>query len=317
MKYVALLIPALAFSAVDGTVANRTTGKPQANATVTLFKLGGAGPEALESVKTGADGRFRIAHDPVPQTPYLIETAWDGVTYNHMLPPGTPHHELQLEVFDSARKPDAARPNQRIVFLEPGERLSVSEAWLFRNDSKLAYNDPDGGTFRFFLPEAAGGKVTVMATAPQGLPIARAAEKTGRAGLYKVDFPIKPGESRIDVSYTLPPGAFSGKSAYKDVLTRLVVPGGVTLEGAGLASLGQDPHMRAEIYETKGAEIAVQIKGTGSLRTAAPAEEEAGPSIQQILPRIYDKLAWILVPAFLVLLFGFLLLYRMAPVRRS
>ena len=46
--------------AIDGTVYNQTTGKPAADATVTLYKLGQAGPEALETVHTDANGRFEI-----------------------------------------------------------------------------------------------------------------------------------------------------------------------------------------------------------------------------------------------------------------
>ena len=44
----------LCFAAVDGTVINKTTGKPQAGATVTLYKFGSAGMESVESVKSGA-----------------------------------------------------------------------------------------------------------------------------------------------------------------------------------------------------------------------------------------------------------------------
>ncbi|HXI39662.1 MAG TPA: hypothetical protein VNH83_06770, partial [Bryobacteraceae bacterium] len=36
-------------AAIDGKVVNQTTGKPQAGATVTLYKLGQAGPEQIES----------------------------------------------------------------------------------------------------------------------------------------------------------------------------------------------------------------------------------------------------------------------------
>src|SRR3954462_6869769 len=82
-------------AAVTGTVINESTGKPQAGATVTLYKLGTAtGLEAVTNVKSAADGSFKI--DATPQGPHLIQTAWDGVTYNHMLPPGQPTEGLAL-----------------------------------------------------------------------------------------------------------------------------------------------------------------------------------------------------------------------------
>ena len=46
------LLASIATAAVDGTVTNRTTGKPQPGATVTLYKLGQNGLESVESVKT-------------------------------------------------------------------------------------------------------------------------------------------------------------------------------------------------------------------------------------------------------------------------
>ena len=39
-----LLTAALTHAAIEGTVMNGSTGKPQPNATVTLYKVGGNGP---------------------------------------------------------------------------------------------------------------------------------------------------------------------------------------------------------------------------------------------------------------------------------
>src|SRR4051812_28365556 len=95
---VVLLASTAAVAAVDGTVVNQTTGKPQPGATVTLYKLGQAGMESVESVKSDAQGRFSINQDP--KGPHLIQTAFDGVTYNHMLPPGSSPTGLSLDVFN-------------------------------------------------------------------------------------------------------------------------------------------------------------------------------------------------------------------------
>ena len=85
---IALLYASAASAAVDGVVMNRTTDKPQPGATVTLYKLGQNGLESVESVKSDAAGKFRI--DQNLQGPRLVQTAYDGVTYNHMLPPNAP-----------------------------------------------------------------------------------------------------------------------------------------------------------------------------------------------------------------------------------
>lgn len=306
--WMAFLLAGSALAAVDGTVVNRTTGKPQPGAAVTLFRFDPSGPEALGNAQSDAGGKFRIEHE-LPQGPGLIETAYQGVTYNRMLAAGASGSNLELEVFDSSRRPSSARVAQHIVVLEPqGGQLRVSETFFFNNDGKLTYHDPAGGTLRFFLPEALQGEARVMVTAPQGMPIERAPGKTSQPSVYKLDFPIKPGETRIELSYTTVPGepaTFSGKVLYPGLPTRLAVPNGVTLQGEGLKPLGQEPGSQAAIYEVRGAAYAVEIQGA-----AAEAGEDSGPSIEEILPRVYDHLGWILVPTFLALLLGFILLYR-------
>ncbi|MEX2263621.1 MAG: carboxypeptidase-like regulatory domain-containing protein [Bryobacteraceae bacterium] len=307
----AVMFASLCSAAVDGTVQNRTTGKLQPGATVTLYKLGQAGMESLESVKSDAQGRFSIAQ--TANGPHLIQTAYDGVTYNHMLPPATPRTGLTLEVFNSSRQQGDAKIAQHMVLLEPsGDQLGVSESYVYRNDGRITYNDPDGGTLKFFVPAAARGTLRVNATAPQGMPIERAAEPAGGADTYKIDFPIKPGETRIDLTYSVPftaPGTFEGKVLHKEGATYLIAPAGVTIKGEGLDSGRQEPRSRATIYELSRADYKVEIDGSGSLRGMG-AEESAGPSVEQILPRVYRNMYWILGLAFAILALGFTLLYR-------
>jgi hypothetical protein len=316
-------LPALLFlfgssisAAVTGSVLNQTTGKPQANATVTLYKLGGAGMESIESVKAGADGKF-VINQPV-EGPHLIQTAWDGVTYNHMLSPGSATSGVSLEVYDSAPRLNAdAKVATHMVLLEPGaDRMNVSESIVYQNNGKVTFNDPEGGTLRFYVASA-NGRIGVRATAPQGMPVERAAEKTSAAGVYKVDFPVKPGETRFDLTYSVPlttPGTYAGKTLHGGGPVRMVAPNGVKLSGEGLNLLGQEPTTLASIYEIKSPDYSIRIEGTGTLSqptgTGAGEEEDTGAGIRQIRPRVYDRFYFVLGLALLILFFGFLLLLR-------
>src|ERR1022692_4327060 len=88
------------FAAVTGTVTNQTTGKPQAGATVALYKLATQnGLELIDQATSDAQGNFTINQTPLG--PHLIRTAFDGVTYNHMLPPGQPTTGIPIEVFNA------------------------------------------------------------------------------------------------------------------------------------------------------------------------------------------------------------------------
>lgn len=327
-----LLLVAAAFSAVDGTVINGATGKPQAGATVTLYKVGGTGPESIQSVKSGADGKFVISADI--QGPRLVQAAFDGAVYNHMLPPGMPGSGINIEVYPSSTKPGAAHIEQHMILLEPdGQNLNVSESYVYKNDSKVTYNDPANGTLKMFIPAAGQAKAEVNVLSPGSVPVRRAPQKTSDPNAMKLDIPVLPGESRIDVSYTIPftsPGDFDIKTFYKGNGTKLVCPVGVTMKADGMKDLGKEPRTQATIYAVDAPAVTVHIEGTGALSRADAGGGDSGSGDQQqrlmqILPRLYgmadptggfltslSAVKWILLPAFGILGLGFVLLYRKA-----
>ena len=100
---------------------------PSPGATVTLYKLGENGLESVESVKSDAAGKFRI--DQNLQGPRLLQSAYDGVTYNHMLPPGAPSTGVALDVYESSTQPGGAKVMEHMVLFEPGgSELAVAKA---------------------------------------------------------------------------------------------------------------------------------------------------------------------------------------------
>ncbi len=314
---IAFLLAAQAYAAVTGTVTNQSTGKPQAGATVALYRLATrTGLELIDQAKSDAQGNFTI--NQTPQGPHLIRTAFDGVTYNHMLPPGQPVTGIPIEVYNASKEPGGAKVAKHMILFEPsGGQVQVNETYLFTNTGKTAWNDPDSGTLKFFLP-AGAGKPEVKATAPGGMPLGAQVNKTAKPDVMAVDFAIKPGDTRIDVSYAAPytEGAdYAGKVVSKDQNTYLIVPNGVTLKGDGLNDLGAEPRTQAHIYGLSASTYKVKL--TGSV-AAAPAEaaagdaasDDSGPRIEQIMPRVNGKTIPILAVALGILALGFALLYR-------
>jgi hypothetical protein len=321
-----LLLAAMpVFGAVTGTVINQSTGKPQAGATVGFNKLGGNGIELIDQAKSDANGNFTINQTPSGETPYLLRTVYDGVSYNHMLPPGSQATGIKVDVFNTSKQQGDAKITKHMILFEPANgQMTVNETYILENASKTAWNDSDQGTLKFFLPAGAGGKAQVQATAPGGMPIGAGVLKTGKPDIFGVDFPVKPGETRIDVTYstTYTAGqAFAGKVPSKDENTYLIAPNGVTLAGKGLNDLGTEPRTQAHIYGLAGASYEIALTGT---EAAPPGSGDAsggeqgdssGPGIEQIMPRVYTQAKAILGIALGILALGFALLYRKSEGR--
>jgi len=312
-----LAILAPSFAAVDGVVVNGTTGQPQPNAIVSLVQPGQGGMQTLSSVKTNAQGVFRFDKEP-PPGPILLQTLYQGVLYNQPVLPGA-GSGMHVQVYDATNKSGTAKVTQHFIVLQPtATDITVSEGILYQGDPKLAYSDPVNGSFRFYLPPEANGKVQVTINSPGGMPIQRPAEKTKQANVYKIDYPIKPGETRFDLNYVVPatnPMTFSTKILHTEGSSDLVAPQGVTLKGDGIELAGTEPTTQASIYRIKDANFTVQIEGTGALQQAGASsgEDNGAPGIQEVKPRIYDRLYWILGMAFGVLALGSIVLYRSKP----
>jgi hypothetical protein len=319
---IVLALIAPCYAAIDGVVINATTGQPQPGAIVSAVQPGQGGMKTLFSVKSDGQGVFRFDKE-VPAGPLLIQTFFQGVIYNQPMIPGSPTSGIRVQVFDATNKP-VAKVSQHFIVIQPSAAdITVSEGILYQGDPKLAYSDPVNGTLHFYLPPEANGKVQVTINATGGMPIQRPAEKTNQPNVYKVDYAIKPGETRFDLNYVVPatnPMTFSGKILHAEGASDLVAPQGVTLKGDDIEVAGTEPSTQATVYKLKTANYTVQVEGTGALNQAgagggggagASSEEDNGaPTLQEVRPRIYDRLYWILGMAFGVLALGSVLLYR-------
>ena len=308
--------------AIDGQVVNKTTGQPAAGVEITLIQAGQGGMKPVAAVKSGADGRFDLpAREAAAGTVSLLQANYQGVTYNRMLPPNAPSQGLEVGVFDTTADTAAAQVGQHMMVIEhvPGE-LRVNETIMLQNASQRTLANPKG-TLRFFLPPAAGGKVRVSAASgQQGMPLNRVAMKTAEPNVYAVDFLVKPGETRFDITWTAPfatPGELQGRILHKDGKTNLIVPKGMSLKGDKLQELGLEPRTQASIYGVGFGSFNATVEGAGTLRNpAADTEEEGGGGtpVDVIPPKIYDRVYWVLGFAFSILGIAFYRLYRRPAV---
>jgi len=315
-----LLALAPAFAAVDGVIVNGTTGQPEPNTTVKLIQPTQAGMQTLGTTKSDAQGKFSFDNNDA-QGPRLIQAIFQGVQYNKMVPPGMPSTGVQIPVYASTNKAGTAKVTQHFIVLQPGEKeMTVSEGLLYMGDPSLTYYDPVNGSVRFYLPPEAKGLTSVTVNPAGGMPIQRPALKTKEPNVYKVDYPVRPGETRFDINYTIPtvsPMVFTDKEIHPEAASNLVVPSGVTAKSDDLELAGTEPKTQASIYRIKtgikNASFKVEVQGTGALQPPEASGDDNGqPQVQEVKPRIYESLYWILGMAFAILGLGSVLLARNA-----
>ena len=164
----------------------------------------------------------------------------------------------------------------------------------------------------------------MQGTAPGGAPIGAAVTKTAKPDIYAVDFAVKPGDTRFDVSYTVPykeGETFAGKVATKDDNTYLIVPNGVAIKAEGLNDLGAEPRTQAHIWGLTGDSLqgrAHRQPGARRPKPSAEGSDKRGPRSKRscrgfIRP---PRSSWSCALGILAL--GFALLYRAsARTRRN
>jgi hypothetical protein len=310
-----LLAAAPIFAAVDGTIVNGTTGKPEPDTVVMLIQPTQSGMQTLGTTKSDAQGKFSFDNNDA-SGPRLIQAIFQGVQYNKMVPPGMPSTGVEIPVFASSNKAGTAKETQHFIVLQPGEKeMTVSEGLLYVGDPNVTYYDPVKGSVRFYVPPEAKGPISVTVNPAGGMPIPRPALKTEVPNIYKIDYPVRPGETRFDLNYTVPttsPMIFTDQLLHADAASNLVVPAGVTAKSDDLELAGTEPKTQASIYRIKSASFKVEVDGTGALQpqSEGSGDDNGQPQVQEVKPRIYESMYWILGMAFAILGLGSVLLAR-------
>ena len=199
---------ALAASTITGTVTNKTTNKPSAGDTVTLIRLAQGMQEANH---TTTDSRGRYSIDVADEGIHLIRVTHDKANYFQPATPGST--VVDLDVYNAAAKVKGVAEEADVMRIQSdasGTGLQVVENLFVKNDSTPPMTQFSNVPFEFTLPEGAviGGSA---ALAPGGMPVQAAPVPLPEHNHYTFLFPIRPGETRFQISYHLP---YSGRFAF-------------------------------------------------------------------------------------------------------
>jgi hypothetical protein len=199
--FAALSCVALAES-ITGTVTNRTTNKPAIGDDVVLIRLA-QGMQETSRTKTDSRGRFTLTV-PDPGI-HLVRVTHDKAAYFRPAPPGT--ESVEIDVFNAAAKVEGVTSEadvMRIQTDETGKALRVVENFFIKNDSNPPRTQFSERSFEFYLP--AGAVIEGSAAlAPGSMPVkASPMPVQGEPNHYAFVFPLRPGETRFQVTYKLP-----------------------------------------------------------------------------------------------------------------
>ena len=258
---------------LKGTVKNGTTLKPAAGDDVVLLDLA-QGMQESARTKTDALGHFSFNYEETG-TPHMVRVLHQGVNYfpqGGMVPPGT--STVEVTVYDAAAKVDGIGLTVDMIRAQTeGNNLQVSELWAVKNTSTPPRTQMSDNAFEFMLPP--GAQVdSGMAAGPGGQPVNTAPVPGQQKNKYAFIFPLRPGETRLQVNYHLP---YTGKikidpkPLYSTDHVVIMVPQSMQFAagGAGYQSMPEaDPNANTQVITNvkPGQDLSFDLSGTGTIQ---------------------------------------------------
>lgn len=204
---VAALLPGTADAfTVRGRVINGTTEQGVHPAKITVVRPSGGMMIDREVETLDEEGRFKVDGLDESAPVYLLRVNYDGVNYTEMVQ-FHGHDDVKVEIFVYEMTPtwEDIRVSLPHVMLERvGDTLRVDKFYQITNATSPAKTvTGDDARFVFQLPDdfIEINSAEVMSL---GIPLPMSPTPTDEPGFYAIDHPIKPGTTRVSVSYNVP-----------------------------------------------------------------------------------------------------------------
>lgn len=270
-----LAVPAMAAS-IQGTVTNLTNNKPSAGDTVSLIRLQ-QGMQVAAEAKTDAHGHYTLSvtdADPM----HLVRVTHQGANYFQPAPPG--RETVNVDVYDAAEKVEGISTEADVLRIEAdGSSLRVTENYFVKNVSSPPKTQFSSHSYPIYLPKDA----TIHSSAalgPGSMPVQSSPMPYGELGGYAFVFPLRPGETRFQVAYTIP---YSGRYSFVPRFAApvdnfaLILPKSIHFTGApAYQSINDDVNVQTFLVKNAkpGMKLNFQVSGTGTLPQQTPATQQ-------------------------------------------
>jgi hypothetical protein len=270
---------------ISGTVTNKTTNKPSVGDDVVLLKLA-QGMQEAGHAKTDAKGHFKL--DFADPGTHLIRVTHDHASYFQAVTEGAT--TVDVTVYSSAEKVKGVVTEADVMRLQTdasGKALTVVENFFIKNDSAPPMTQFSDRPFDFYLP--AGAVVDGSAAlSPGGMPVQTAPVPLADSpNHFTFVFPIRPGETRFQVSFHVPytgSFTFSPKASMTTDTVAVMMPKSMTFKaGSGAAFTPVTEETTAQTFVSRNVApsqaLPFTVSGSGELPRdeASAAGGSGGP----------------------------------------
>jgi hypothetical protein len=301
---------------IHGTLVNGTSGE-KIDGVVKVINPGGGMMEETE-VKA-VDGSFTVEGLDPSASLYLLRSDHDGVMYTEVVRfEGQETAHATVTVYDRSPSFEGIHvlvPHLAAAAVE-GE-LQIEVLYELHNHLEPAGTvaDPDQ-QFLIYLPE---DRINIMRSfvSHRDIPLDRFPVPTDEAGVYRIDYPIRPGDTEVGVAYSVPyrDSTYTLKYQVKqpiETMTIYTINSGMTVTsstvklGVGEAIHGMTAYEVSNL--AAGTTLELTFRGGGPLEMAAAGGEDphggasAGTSVITMPNRMENPSTMLMVAVLLAML---------------
>lgn len=280
LVFVLLFIAPAVFAApITGVVMNLTTKKPSSGDTVALIRLQ-QGMQVADQTTTNASGKYTLnIADADPM--HLVRVTHDGASYFQAAPPG--RTTVNIDVYDAAAKVEGVSTEADVQRIATDQnQLQVIENYFVKNASSPPRTQFSSHAYEIYLPKGAE-IVSSAALGPGSMPVQSSPVPLGPPGKYAFVFPLRPGETRFQVSYRLP---YSGSQQFHPRVAAqvdnfaLILPKSMHFTATpptGFQPVDEDVHVQTYLARnvTPDSKLSFRISGSGQLPQDTTATQGA------------------------------------------
>jgi hypothetical protein len=268
--------PALA-ATVTGKVTNKTNNKPAVGDDVVLIGFSQRMQE-MGRTKTDATGHYSL--DIPDSGMHLIRVDHQKAAYFEPAPQGTTN--VDVNVFDVAPKVAGVSNEADVMRIEAGPQgMRVIENFFVKNESNPPRTQFSKEAYPIYLPPDAKIEASA-AMGPGGMPVSSSPVPTGEPGRYAFVFPVRPGETRFQISYTLPYNGsykFSPQHTLPTQNVAIMLPKSMKFDG-GAAFQSTDIDAGSQTFLAKDVNpsqtLAFTVSGEGVMPRDSQQQQAAG-----------------------------------------